>query len=497
MQNARTMRALLIVAVTLTSSVASAQTTTTCTGPFTATTGLSTPTQSVAPTSIMYVFDKAECDCNTNDITMQIHLTAGIPATMSSGQVQAWVGTSCDMTTMRIANSTFCEDITALVNPSYASFVTGQPSFMTDISIPIPSAPLFTPTMPNARSCAPRLQLNSFYLLFAPTDDFSTATSCSLTLGESTEGPLTAVGATVSSGESAVSINWSAPFGTINQIPVSYQILCADNNGVAVPGKVNGTRAYSICLPGGDLRRRTNLASSGATTTDLDAGTTTILDAGSEPLSEPLGTDSVDGGLDDGGADGGAFTTIGNSDFAKSMNPDFTCTGEIKPGAGTLSARIDGLTDGHTYQFVILAIDAYGNPTASDVILGTPQPTEDLYKRYRDEGGGATGFCFIATAAYGSYENRYVKVLRDFRDEVLLPTDGGRAFVDWYYAHSPAAAQVIGEHRALRILTQMVLWPIIAIAAMIVYLTAWQKALLLTLILAWCFRRRFAARVRA
>ena len=47
------------------------------------------------------------------------------------------------------------------------------------------------------------------------------------------------------------------------------------------------------------------------------------------------------------------------------------------------------------------------------------------------------GRCFIATAAFGSYEAPEVKVLRRFRDSVLKRTETGRSFVAFYYKNSP------------------------------------------------------------
>jgi hypothetical protein len=75
-------------------------------------------------------------------------------------------------------------------------------------------------------------------------------------------------------------------------------------------------------------------------------------------------------------------------------------------------------------------------------------------------GSGGSG-CFIATAAYGSYLDPHVKLLRDFRDEYLITNAPVRAFVSFYYQHSPPIADYIRKNESLRTITRWGLTPII------------------------------------
>lgn len=57
--------------------------------------------------------------------------------------------------------------------------------------------------------------------------------------------------------------------------------------------------------------------------------------------------------------------------------------------------------------------------------------------------GGPAG-CYIATAVYGGYDTPQVLKLRHFRDEVLMNSAFGRAFVRVYYKLSPPVAKRLG-----------------------------------------------------
>ncbi|MEK6301441.1 MAG: CFI-box-CTERM domain-containing protein [Acidobacteriota bacterium] len=67
------------------------------------------------------------------------------------------------------------------------------------------------------------------------------------------------------------------------------------------------------------------------------------------------------------------------------------------------------------------------------------------------------GGCFIATATYGSPLVHEVMVFRQFRDEVLLASRIGRAFVDFYYFVSPPLASIISKHQRCQALTRRLL----------------------------------------
>ena len=65
--------------------------------------------------------------------------------------------------------------------------------------------------------------------------------------------------------------------------------------------------------------------------------------------------------------------------------------------------------------------------------------------------------CFIVSASYGSPFAAQVDLYRWFRDRVLLQSDLGIRFVDFYYNHSQPIADVINESPSLQLLMQLLL----------------------------------------
>lgn len=95
--------------------------------------------------------------------------------------------------------------------------------------------------------------------------------------------------------------------------------------------------------------------------------------------------------------------------------------------------------------------------------------------------GGGGGGCFIATAAYGSYLEPHVMILRQFRDRFLLTNSPGKIFVKLYYTYSPPAANFIAEHDMLRALVRSGLLPLIWISRLFLSLGPGIMMLILAL----------------
>ena len=94
-------------------------------------------------------------------------------------------------------------------------------------------------------------------------------------------------------------------------------------------------------------------------------------------------------------------------------------------------------------------------------------------------GDDSSSNCFIATAAYGSYMEPHVLVLRDFRDRFLLNNSAGNAFVRLYYTCSPPVADFIAKHGVLRAVVRIGLLPFVGMSYMALHTTALQKIMLI------------------
>lgn len=141
-----------------------------------------------------------------------------------------------------------------------------------------------------------------------------------------------------------------------------------------------------------------------------------------------------------------------------------------------------------TGSFNIPATGAYLCSVSANPATTSPA---DNAQSGSDSGGGGGGGCFIATAAYGSYMHPYVMELRKFRDDILAKSSAGRRFISIYYEYSPPIADLIDKNGILRMLTRLLLMPIVFV---VIYpsLAFWLLILMISVIMQYRDRRVLA-----
>jgi hypothetical protein len=157
------------------------------------------------------------------------------------------------------------------------------------------------------------------------------------------------------------------------------------------------------------------------------------------------------------------------------------------------TGTLTNLQEGAVYYAVATSYDAQGTESSysNQVSFVTSSNTASSGDGGGGGGGGGGG-CFIATAAFGSYMDPHVRVLRTFRDVCLLTNRPGRLFVRLYYAASPAIAGAIRENEALRAGVRTLLVPVVGFGYLSMTIGFWQAglfALLFFAFLAWLGRR--------
>jgi hypothetical protein len=192
-----------------------------------------------------------------------------------------------------------------------------------------------------------------------------------------------------------------------------------------------------------------------------------------------------------------------------------TPTNSVSVGGATTSYTLSGLTNGKDhiynvyvsavsqaiYYIAVTAIDNAGEASgvpgsahesdySSEITAGSGDVKESpLSNMESDFPEALVAYpnlpntrqgCFIATAAYGYYSAPQVQALRNFRDRFLLTSGPGRAFVEWYYTHGPAAATWLNEHPQFKPLIRAALLPIIGMA---LFMTQTSQALKLALMM--------------
>ena len=147
----------------------------------------------------------------------------------------------------------------------------------------------------------------------------------------------------------------------------------------------------------------------------------------------------------------------------------------IKSYIGVAAVSTSGSKDFWEYDPAKVASSSYMVSKSSIIALKASSSPSGTWTRKADLGGtdttpgggsgaaagGGGGGCFIATAAWGSYLDPHVLVLRDFRDNYLVTNSPGRVFVGYYYTLSPPVADYISKHEPLRTATRFILTPMV------------------------------------
>ena len=94
--------------------------------------------------------------------------------------------------------------------------------------------------------------------------------------------------------------------------------------------------------------------------------------------------------------------------------------------------------------------------------------------------------CFVTTAAYGDGDHPVVEMLRQFRDRVLLPTDPGKALVQYYYEVGPSLAAAIEDKPIACLLVRLLLTPVAGFAFLAL---SWPVLIPVILLLSWGLAR--------
>ncbi len=131
--------------------------------------------------------------------------------------------------------------------------------------------------------------------------------------------------------------------------------------------------------------------------------------------------------------------------------------------------------EGHWFVRWSGNVDTVANVTSASATVIVDGP----YTIRADFSGG--GWCFIATAAYGTPMAGEIQVLREFRDEYMLNIPIGEALVGFYYRVSPPVAEFINQHPGLKPIVRAGLLPVIVMSTIAVNTSPAEKAALMGL----------------
>jgi len=159
--------------------------------------------------------------------------------------------------------------------------------------------------------------------------------------------------------------------------------------------------------------------------------------------------------------------TIEYSHTVSSGSYDETCEFSVSGKDGYELINNDTNDPKYIYKTVITAQDLAGNLNPDNALHteAFAVTTYGFWSNYEKSGGKDDGgFCFVATAGFGSYFHPNVEILRNFRDSVLSKFSFGQEFIKFYYKNGKAPAEVIRRHPILKTLSRLILMPLVIFA---------------------------------
>ena len=215
----------------------------------------------------------------------------------------------------------------------------------------------------------------------------------------------------------------------------------------------------------------------------------------SEPLPSPqisVSSTSLDFGSVKVGDSSFTNLTISNSGSANLIIRQMTFSGADTLDFNTRNDNCTGVTlsqsQSCTVQIVFSPHSTGSKSATLSISSNDPDtPTQTVSLSGSSSGvsaiSGSTGsFCFISFSTFGSELDKYLDLLREFRDVFLMETRIGRTVVDFYYHHSPAMNQVLARHHFLRRAVAIGLVPpLAAFAYVTLHASPTEKAILFLL----------------
>jgi hypothetical protein len=172
------------------------------------------------------------------------------------------------------------------------------------------------------------------------------------------------------------------------------------------------------------------------------------------------------GNPDEAGIDATLMAKITNKSNFATLNASTATAGTVTDN------RVTGLSNNTRYCFRMANRDATGVIsywTPADAFLaGQVCTTPTKVVGLLDDKS-----CFIATAAFGSSMAPEVESFRQFRNQYLMTNPVGKAFVHFYYKHSPYYANLIAESEVAKAAVRAALWPILLFARVALVFGFW------------------------